>query len=1087
MTLNRTQIVAVLFAVLMAGAVFAPLGAASGGSVSSTALASDATATDTTPAQIDESLHNEEGETELMLFLSELPQTARQQSAEEFEATLKSHAETTQEPVLDSLDTLDAVQVEDTFWIRSAIKVTADLDQVDLETLASIEGVQSVEPHIMVDPPQPVEVTKNVEPSGSAPTYGLEQIRAPETWEEFGATGQGVRVVVADTGVDADHPDIDLADWYDPMTGSDTPSDSHGHGTHTSGTATGGDSSGTAIGVAPDAELAHVKVCGSSGCGGDAIMESFQIAIDTDSDVINLSLGGGVTGSYVDTVYNAMDSGVLVVSSIGNDGEGTAGSPGAVYDSIASGATNENEEVTSFSGGKTMSEGDFGGNWMDHWPSGEFITPDIAAPGAQITSAQPGGGYQEMSGTSMSSPHKAGAAAVILSANPDLGPWEVQDLMMETAWKPDSWDPNDAMAYNPDTGRDTRYGTGIIDLYAAVEQAGGGGAQGTIEGTVTDESGAAIEGATVSAGTSSTQTDSSGNYELTVSADTHTVTAEASGYESSSQSVTVGEEETVRADFTLAEFEGYTVGVVSDGSYGSDVASMLEGEFGSDVMIESISSSEAIDSDHDVYVVQNIQNNAQAFYDATSGSDTGVVYLDQWSQDSSGPNGVEQLASVSSAVDGVSDDYQSGADGPYYAVQNSHPIVEGLGDSIEIHTSGDSDHAWATGTSYDVIADVEVDGSSVGTGLAVDESSSTVLATSSGLNEYVGSGDHTSDSVTLLANAVDYLASGEDDPEPEGSIQLSDASGSAGDEVTVTLSSDVADVSGYQAEINYDSSVVDFVSASGVDLDDPQVNDESGTLGLAVSGSSSVDAPAMAELTFELTGSAGDSTQLSFGESNTELAAGGEIVQPSEYRAGTIDVSDGGAPPEGFIRVGDASAGEGGEVTVSLDTDLDNIAGYQAELNYDDSVVSFVEASGVDIADPTVNDEPGTLTLSASQTNGVDAPTLADLTFELTGSAGDTTTVSFNEDFTQLNTEDSVVQPADYIAGELSIEEGCGLMGDVDGDGQVTSLDATKTQQHIAGLDPGNFNEDCADLTEDGQITPADVTAIHQTIVGMTA
>ncbi|WP_256532697.1 S8 family serine peptidase [Halovivax cerinus] len=960
---NRTQLVAVLFAVLMAGAVFAPLGAATGGTVASTPDASSIGAADAGPAQIHESLENADGETELMLFTSDLPATARQASEEQVRSALKSHADAAQEPVLDALADEDAVTVEDTFWIRSGVLVTADLDQVDLETLAEIDGVESIEPHIMFDPPEPVEVTTDVEPSGTAPTYGLEQINAPQTWEDFGATGEGVRVVVADTGVDADHPDIDLADWYDPMSGSDTPSDSHGHGTHTSGTSTGGDSSGTAIGVAPDAELAHVKVCGSSGCGGSAIMESFQIAVDTDSDVINLSLGGpSPSSSYNDVVKNAMDSGVLVVSSIGNDGEGSAGSPGAQWDSIASGATDENEQVTSFSGGMLVTASDYNGNWMDHWPdSQEYVTPDIAAPGSQITSAQPGGGYQEMSGTSMSSPHKAGAAAVIMSANQNLGPYEVQDLMMETAWKPDSWDPNSAQWYNEETGRDSRYGTGIIDVYAAVEQAGGGEppVQGTIEGTVADESGNMMEGATVSMDGHSTDTDASGTYSMEVPTGEHTVTAEYPGYTSESQTVTVEEDQTTTVDFSLAESDGFTVGVVSDGSYGDDVAGMIESQVGSDVMVESISSAEAIDGGHDVYVVQNIQDgNVQDFVDATSGGDTGVVYLDQWGD---APNGVTQLASVTSDVDGVDTGYDSGADGPYYSVQNSHPIVDGLGDSIEIHTGSDSDHAWITGTSYDTIADVSVGGSSVGTGLAVDEDSATVLAASSGLNEYVGAGDHTDDSAALLANAVTYLAGDDEEPpEPEGTISLGEAAGDAGDQVTVDLDTDVADVSGYQAEISYDSSVVNFVGASGVDLDDPQVNDEDGSLGLAVSGSSGVDSPTLAELTFELTGSAGDSTDLTFGEDNTQLAAGGSIVEPAEYTAGSITVEDGG----------------GGE---------------------------------------------------------------------------------------------------------------CSLPGDVDGDGSVTSLDATKTQQYIAGLDPGNFNEACGDLTGDGQISPADVTAIHQEIVGATA
>ncbi|MFC3958867.1 S8 family serine peptidase [Halovivax cerinus] len=1086
MNQNTTRLLALLLAVLMAGAVFAPLGAAAGDPV---ATSTDDAIANSSPATIHESLEDETGETELLLLLPDIAETARQGSEDEVIAALRSTADTTQGPVLDDLADVDGVTVENTFWIRNMVHVTADLDQVDLETLAAIDGVEAIEPNAETSLPEPVEVTEDVEPSGTAPTYGLEQIKAPQTWEDFGATGEGVRVVVADSGVAGDHPDIDMDDedpWFDPEQGTSEPVDNHGHGTHVSGTVAGGDSSGTAIGVAPGAEIAGARACGQS-CTVSNVIDSIQWAVDTDSDVVNLSLGFGL-GSYADTVNNAMDAGTLIVASIGNSGEGTAGSPGAPWDSIASGATDENEDVTDFSGGQFLEQGDFNGNYLSHWPSDGYITPDIAAPGSQVLSAQPGGGYQEMSGTSMSSPHKAGAAAVILSANPDLGPREVKELMMETATKPDSWDPNSAQWYNEDTGRDSRYGTGIIDVYAAVEQAGGG-AQGTIEGTVADESGNMMEGATVSMDGHSTDTDASGSFSMEVPTGEHTVTAEYPGYTSESQTVTVEEDQTTTVDFSLAESDGITVGVVSDGSYGDDVAGMIEGQLGSESVVESISSAEAIDGGHDVYVVQNIQDgNTQDFVDATSGSDTGVVYLDQWGD---APNGVSQLASVSSDVDGVDDGYDTGANGPNYAVQQSHPIVEGLGDSIEIHTGSDSDHAWVTGTTYDTIADVSVGGSSVGTGLAVDEDSATVLATSSGLNEYVGAGDHTDDSAMLLANAVTYLAGDDEEPpEPEGTISLGEAAGDAGDQVTVELDTDVADVSGYQAEITYDSSVVDFVGASGVDLDDPQVNDEDGSLGLAVSGSSGVDSPTLAELTFELTGSAGDATDLAFGEANTQLVAGGSIVEPAEYTAGSITVEDGGEDPpeEGFIRLGEATAGEGETATVSLDTDLTGIAGYQVRLDYDPSTVEFVEASGVDITDPTVNDEDGTLTLSASQTSGVDAPTLADLTFEVVGSAGESSDLTFDQAFTQLNTEDEIVQPAEYIDGSVTVgDSGCALPGDVDGDGSVTSLDATKTQQYIAGLDPGNFDEACGDLTGDGQISPADVTAIHQEIVGVTA
>ncbi|MFC3958866.1 S8 family serine peptidase [Halovivax cerinus] len=965
MKANTNRLLAILLAVLMAGAIFAPLGAATDDPV---ATSTDDAIANSSPATIHESLEDETGETELLLLLPDIAETARQGSEDEVIAALRSTADTTQGPVLDDLADVDGVTVENTFWIRNMVHVTADLDEVDLETLAAVDGVEAIEPNGEMAPPEPVSVNPDVERPEEAPTYGLEQIRAPETWQDFGATGEGVRVVVADSGVYADHPDIDLADqdpWFDPEQNASSPSDGHGHGTHVSGTIAGGDASGTAIGVAPDVELAVARVCGE-GCGVDQIIAGIEWAVDTDSDVVNLSLGGATTGTWVEPVYNAMDAGTLVVASIGNEGEGNVGSPGAPWDSLASGATDENEDITDFSGGKRIVEGEYYGAWKDHWPA-SYIAPDAAAPGNDIYSAaSPEGSmcegqeYCEVSGTSMSSPHKAGAAALVLSANPTLGPYEVKEILMETAWKPDDWDPTSAQWYNEETGRDSRYGTGIIDVYAAVEQAGGGEppVQGTIEGTVTDESGAAIGGATVSVGSSSTQTDANGDYELTVPADSYTVTADASGYASDSQPVTVGENETVTADFTLAESDGVTVGVVSDGSYGDDLAGLIEGQLGSESVVESISSAEAIDGGHDVYVVQNIDSaNTQDFVDATSGSDTGVVYLDQWGD---GANGVTQFASVSSDVDGVDEGYDSGADGPNYAVSGDHPIVDGFGDSIEIHTGSDSDHAWVTDTSYDVIADVSVGGSAVGTGLAVDEDSATVLAASSGMNEYVGAGDHTDDSAALLANAVTYLAGDDEPPEPEGTISLGEAAGDAGDQVTVDLDTDVADVSGYQAQIDYDASVVDFVGATGVDIDDPQVDDGDGSLGLAVSGSSGVDSPTLAELTFELTGSAGETTDLTFGEANT-----------------------------------------------------------------------------------------------------------------------------------QLHTEDGIVEPATYTAGSITVEDGgggdCALPGDVDGDGQVTSLDATKTQQYIAGLDPGNFDETCGDPTGDGQITPADVTAIHQEIVGVTA
>ncbi|WP_247730079.1 S8 family serine peptidase [Halovivax limisalsi] len=468
MRLSNTQLLAVLFAALLAGTMFVPLGAATHPLSSADDAATDA-------ASVHESLSNASGETQLHLVLPDVPAVERRGGPDAVVSALQSTAERTQEPVIEAVERYDAVTVEATYWIRNSVFVTADLDEIDLETLAAIDGVERIEPRATIETPKPVAENPDPEPTDDHVTWGLDAINAPDVWEEFGVTGEGARVVVADTGVDPTHPDIDLAEedgWLDPAQGSDTPEYSNDHGTHVSGTVAGGNASGTAIGVAPGVELAHARVLGGDGTGPDPLVEAFEWAVETDSDVISMSLSGQTTGMYSEVVYNTMDAGTLVVSSMGNNGEGTAGEPGSGYDTVGSGSIAENLAVTGTSGGDKLTESDFGDNYLDHWPDGGYIKPDLAAPGFLVLSAVPGGEYEEKAGTSMSTPHKAGTAALIFSANPDLTAWEVKDIMMETAWKPDDWDPNEAQHYNPDTGRDSRYGVGIVDAYAAVERAG---------------------------------------------------------------------------------------------------------------------------------------------------------------------------------------------------------------------------------------------------------------------------------------------------------------------------------------------------------------------------------------------------------------------------------------------------------------------------------------------------------------------------------------------------------------------------------------------------------------------------------------
>ncbi|WP_290818546.1 S8 family serine peptidase, partial [Halovivax sp.] len=566
MKFNRRCILisVVLLATLLAGV---SLG---GVAIADVSIAADEESIPEHSEEIDEPLQDAEGETELILRLDPVNDAHLAGDREATVETLQSHADRTQQPVLDRLEHMGGVAVEDRWWIVNGILITADLDRVDLEELRSIENVELVHEHYTFDAPEPVqtepvaETTDGTRTDDVEATYGLEQIKALDTWDEIGVTGADVRVVVADTGVDANHPDIELPEedgWNDLADGEDEPADEHGHGTHVGGTIAGGDASGTAIGVAPEAEQAHARVCGADGlCEGQAIYDSFEWAVETDSDLISLSLGSASPhGQYTELIHNTMNAGTLVVASIGNDGEGTAGSPGADYDSIASGASNETGGIASFSGGMLIEEGDFDGEWMDHWPEGEFVTPDIAAPGADVYSAHPTDGgtmcgdvdYCEVSGTSMSAPHKSGAAALIIgAAGGELDPWDVKELMLDTAWKPDDWDPDDAQYYDEEGGIDSRYGAGIIDVYAATAQVA---VDSGVEGVVTDADGEPIDGAAVTVEDgASTETDADGGYDLIQAPGTYDVTADGFGFAAQTETVTIDDDEhVVERDFAL--------------------------------------------------------------------------------------------------------------------------------------------------------------------------------------------------------------------------------------------------------------------------------------------------------------------------------------------------------------------------------------------------------------------------------------------------------------------------------------------------------------------------------------------------------
>lgn len=236
-----------------------------------------------------------------------------------------------------------------------------------------------------------------------ADSWGVGAIAAPRLWNL--TTGTGVKVAVIDTGVDANHPDLigRVLPGADLVNDDNDATDDHGHGTHCAGTIAAIANNGQDVaGVAPNARIIPIKVLNSAGQGNNAdIANGVLEAANLGAKIINLSLGGTDNSETLRrAIADVQARGVIVIAAAGNDGVSTPFYPAANDGVIGVGAVDRSNAKASFS------------NY------GDYI--DIAAPGVSITSTRKGGGVQAMSGTSMASPHVAGAAALILARYPNL-------------------------------------------------------------------------------------------------------------------------------------------------------------------------------------------------------------------------------------------------------------------------------------------------------------------------------------------------------------------------------------------------------------------------------------------------------------------------------------------------------------------------------------------------------------------------------------------------------------------------------------------------------------------------------------------
>jgi len=264
-------------------------------------------------------------------------------------------------------------------------------------------------------------------------------IDAPEAWSI--TRGAGVAVAVVDSGVDLTHPDLltRLLPGYDWVDDDSVPLDLHGHGTHVAGTVAAAENGVGVVGVSPEADVIPLRVLGANGSGwGSDVAAAFDWAGDHGVRIVNASLGSdGITTAERLAIRDHPDT--LYVVAAGNDGDNVDVTPHypCAYTEpnvLCVGATDFDDELASFS--------NYGANAVD-----------LFAPGVNIASAHPaslsstldyyfdtGSEFELMSGTSMATPHVAGAAALVAAHHPDFTAAQIKAALMESA------DPQPALA-----------------------------------------------------------------------------------------------------------------------------------------------------------------------------------------------------------------------------------------------------------------------------------------------------------------------------------------------------------------------------------------------------------------------------------------------------------------------------------------------------------------------------------------------------------------------------------------------------------------------------------------------------------------
>lgn len=277
--------------------------------------------------------------------------------------------------------------------------------------------------------------------------WGIDKVDAEKVWLSNNA--DPIKVGIVDTGISNKHPDLlaNIKGGVNTINPFRSWNDDNGHGSHIAGIVAALNNSIGVVGMGPLIDLYAIKVLNASGSGYlSDVIEGIQWGVANHMQVLNMSLGtSSDIQSFHEAVANAKAAGVVLVAAAGNSG-GSVIFPAAYPEVIAVSATDQNNVIAS---------------WSSRGPE-----IDLAAPGVSIYSTYKNTGYATLSGTSMATPHVAGAAALVLNT-----PVGLYDANVNGYWDPDEVQKKlqDRAKDLGTPGFDNLFGWGLLNAYNAVQ------------------------------------------------------------------------------------------------------------------------------------------------------------------------------------------------------------------------------------------------------------------------------------------------------------------------------------------------------------------------------------------------------------------------------------------------------------------------------------------------------------------------------------------------------------------------------------------------------------------------------------------